>query len=67
MARKMDSEMHRDILDAVEAAGWPTRKGSKHILVYPPEGRPIAISTTKVGRRSQLNTRSAFRRAGLDV
>jgi len=67
MVMKCDSEAHRKILEAAKAAGWPMERGKRHVRVFPPSGRALVVSTTRVGRRSELNTRSQFRKAGLDV
>lgn len=64
---KCDSEVHRKLLKAAEAAGWRISKGKRHIRVFPPSGRVLVVSTTRVGPRSEKNTRSQFRKAGLDV
>ena len=67
MVMKCDSEAHRKLLEAAQEAGWPMSRGKRHIKVFPPSGRALVVSTTKVGRRSELNTRSQFRKAGLEV
>jgi len=65
--RGIRSGLMRDLVDIAVAAGWRTEEGGKHLKVFPPDGPPIVISKTQAGRRSELNTRAMFRRAGLDV
>lgn len=57
----------KTLLVAAENAGWSYRPCKHGLCIYPPtEGaRPIILGGTPSDHRSFMNTRAAFRRAGL--
>jgi len=62
----VDKDVRR-MLEKAEAAGWRIREG-KHFVCYSPDGKSrVTVPKTPSDRRSLLNVRSDFRRAGLDL
>ncbi len=60
------------IIRAAESAGWRTRSGKSHVIIYPPQGRrPIPVPrSSSTGRKAAAILRSLTqqcRRAGLDL
>ena len=57
------------IASAAARQGWRVRRGSKHLICYPPDKslRPIAVSNSDISQRAYLNTVLKFRRAGLNI
>lgn len=67
-SRRKKNPSLNDVLRAIEAAGWRTRRGSKHLLIYPPDGsRPLTIGGSPQDHRTWKNTVAQLRRLGLDI
>lgn len=58
----------RQALRRAEAAGWRIRvTGKNHVVLLPPQGRPIYLPGTSSSVRSVARLRAALRRAGLPL
>lgn len=57
----------KDLIEAIDAAGWRKRPCKHGTYVYPPHpnSRPITIPGTPSEYRGPRNIRAALRRAGL--
>jgi hypothetical protein len=56
----------REVLARAAAAGWRVRQGGKHLVLYPPRGRPIIVPRGKMFPRGERNLLAAVKRHGLD-
>lgn len=56
-------------LKVARKAGWRVRQGTKHVVLYPPDGsRPISVSLRNNEKfHGYLNLRALLRSKGLDV
>lgn len=60
------SEALKDLFADVKAAGWKWRRGSKHIVIYPPDGSaPIMLSVTAYDGVMNAKVEAMLRRRGL--
>jgi hypothetical protein len=57
----------RPLVQAAREAGWGERESRHGLVLYPPEGRPIAIHRSVRPGRTLANMRAVLRARGLDV
>jgi len=60
----------KDLVMKAEKAGWTIQRGSKHLVLIPPDRSVprLTLSTTENdGDRKFLNQRAELRKRGLDV
>jgi hypothetical protein len=63
-----DKELDAMIETAWNAGWWCRPAGSGHVFCYPPDGgRMVCVANTPSDRRTIPNTRSYFRRSGLEL
>jgi hypothetical protein len=63
-----DKQLDAMVERAWKAGWWCRYAGSGHVVCYPPdEGRMVDVANTPSDHRTVPNTRSYFRRAGLDL
>lgn len=68
LVHKFRSEKLAALFVAVDKAGWRWRKGSSHIVCYPPDGsRPLILSLTAYDGIATRSTEAQFRRSGLKI
>jgi hypothetical protein len=69
MLRGIRDERLRNLAKLCLRNGWHMRiNGDTHLMLIPPKGPWVVISTTMAGRgRYYKNTRAKLRKAGLDI